>query len=149
MIKKVAIIFILIIFIDGCKKYPEDEHIHMFTASGRLCRTPWRVRKFENLTSQTFSFGLVLSDLPVIFNKNGTCSGGDVMSYIDGNGINHNGSYIFNFNGTWEFIEHKTKIKITNNSYHYTVWQIFQLDRSTLAIASDSIKYYFKEPKFK
>lgn len=146
MLKKTAIICILIIFIEGCKKYPDDEHLHLFTALHRLTNHTWVVKRYESVTSYSYTFSGVIAGQFVTFYKNGESKGGGEMLYADGNGVFHTDPYIFNFYGTWEFIENKKKIKVTHNPNHYTVWKIYQLDRSTLVIANDSIKYYFEKP---
>lgn len=146
MLKKVAIICILIIFIEGCKKYPDDEHLHLFTALSRLTNHTWVVRKWENVNSYSFYFAAPIKDNQVTFDKNGTCKGGLPLQVVDGNGNIYTDPYLFNFNGTWEFLEHKKKIKVTHNPNHYSVWEIYQLDRKALVISNDSIKYYFEYP---
>ncbi|MES2141179.1 MAG: hypothetical protein V4511_15840 [Bacteroidota bacterium] len=146
MLKKVALICILITLIDGCKKYPEDDASHLFTAMRRLTNHDWYIKKYENMTTYTYGFGFIFTEIPFKFSKNGTCTGGGTVSVFDGNGNNsYINLYVFNFNGTWEFIENKNKIKVTHNPYHYTVWKIDQLDRTTMIIESDSIKYYLKK----
>ena len=146
MLKKVGIICIMIVFIVGCKKYPDDEHIHLFTAQHRLTNHTWHFQKWENVTSYSYSFlSSGIKEQPVTFYGGGTCEGGGTWSYTDGNGFFHSDPYLFNFNGTWEFLENKDKIRITHNSNHSTVWNIYELDKSVFAIANDSIKYYFEK----
>lgn len=146
MLKKIALILILITLIEGCKKYPDDEHIHLFTALHRLTNHTWVVRKWENVNSYSFYFSAPIRDEFITFYKNGNCEGGGSRELVNGNGNIFVDPYLFNFNGTWEFLEHKSKIKVSHNQNHYSVWEIYQLDRKALVIANDSIKYYFENP---
>lgn len=141
MLKKTVIIFILIVFIEGCKKYPDDEHLHVFTALHRLTAHTWYIDTWKNTPPYSFYFDIPLRGEDITFYENGTCEGGLRIKVVNGN--IYTDTYLFDFNGTWEFLEHKNKIKVIHNPNHFTIWKIYQLDRKALVIANDSIKYYF------
>jgi hypothetical protein len=135
--KKLTLLFFLVIIVfSACKKkYPDDKHNHLNSPQKRLSRTSWVIDNYEFLTSYTYQFSSFRNDDYISFIKNGTCNGG---GSIPGQML-----YLWNFNGTWEFIENDNKIKITykTNPGYSKIWTILELDRSQLVISCDSVKY--------
>ncbi len=138
--------FVVLLFIECKKKYPNDTDLHFSSPRKRLCHRDWIVKSYNNLTSYQFQFSPDF--LPphgktyVGFGEDGTCKGGGL--FWGGSGDN---AFIFDFYHTWDFTDGENKIKVYNNADHYTIWTIDRLDHYNLTIHNDSIRYEFDSAK--
>jgi hypothetical protein len=144
MLKKIIPLFVILILITSCeKKYPDDNRRFTKTPMERLTKGYWTYEKRKSLTPHQFVFGFIPNNgnFPIVFNSDGTATGGDLYICTDP----ADNPYTFNFNGTWEFIENEDKIKFTHNPSHFYIWTIHSLTKSELIISNDSIEYTFKK----
>jgi len=143
MLKKLILLFITIILIEGCeKKYPDDNRRHTKTPTERLTCLDWHLYRIESLISSQFVQGNPMTTgedkYPISFGIDNTCTGGTSYPFIS-----PSPTYLFNFYGNWEFIDNEDKIKVTNVSGYFNVWTIHALTKRFLIISNDSIKYTF------
>lgn len=120
----------------GCKKrYPDDKWPHLKSPTKRLARE-WKFYDTEFLTSYSYPFPGDFRGHSLIFLSNGTCTSSVPIPSPEM-------IYLIDFNGTWEFIDNDSKIKITfkKNPSYSKVWTIARLDNRGLDIYCDSVKY--------
>lgn len=133
----------------GCKKYPEDDKFHLSTVKCRLAgglineSKSWQPRSGYNF--------IINTDIPfssstdvISFGRKGGFGG-----YMCNNYFNYSGIFVptnsCNFrDGSWEFIDNKNKVKITDANGVSGEFSIKKLDNDELWLQSDSILFKFK-----
>ena len=131
---KIILLFILLAgVLSTCKKYPDDEKwIHLNKPEKRLTNK-WSLFQVRNYM------------LNIIIPSGTPCGSGneDINFHTDGE-FAGDASYI-HYSGTWNFFDHKKKIKITevNNMTHE--FTILQLEKDHLKLRGDSLEFTFKE----
>jgi hypothetical protein len=137
MFKKTILFLLILTLIGSCKKqYPDDRWKHINSPFKRLTRTSWSFTKHEFLTPNSYQYSSQSIYDYLEFLKDGSCLGG--TSTLPANMI-----YLYDFRGTWEFVENESKIKITykRNPSYSKLWTIQRLDRGVFIFFCDSIKY--------
>ena len=137
--KKLILFFLVIVLYSGCKKeYPDDRRRYTRSPFKRLTCHTQAFTKAEPTWPLNYGFEFNEARPTILdFNKDGTCDGAGFLP------INNDVVYLFNFDGTWEFIENESKIKVTYkiNPNYNKIWTIQRLDKYGLTIFCDSIKY--------
>ncbi len=129
---KITILFMVVLFIIGCKKYPEDPAIiHLRTAKQRLTQ-----RSFITIGAGNFITGN---------NYSGTPGNDYIYFYKNGNFLGENALF-FKFNGKWEFEDNKNNLRIYNDTKSLS-FQIVRLDAHFLSIKNDSIRCNYKNTR--
>lgn len=124
MNRKITILFLIIVLVGGCKKYPEDPGtIHLRTAKKRLVRQIWITDRVINKNTGVNYSGSPGNDI-IIFDKNGNFNGENAE--------------FFKFNGEWEFEDKKNNLHIYNDAKSFT-FKIMRLDAYFLHFKNDSI----------
>lgn len=138
--KKLLLFSFVFLLFAGCKKqYPDDKWRHTNGPTKRLTKHSWRFVSHEFLVPNSFEFGSQFTDGYVKFKDGGVC-----WSETQ-DGLPNDMIYLYDFTGTWELVEDDNKIKITykiNPSYS-KLWTIQRMDRNSLVLYCDSIKYSF------
>lgn len=138
MLRKFILLFIVIALTGGCKKrYPDNTWAHFKSPKTRLTQRQWTFYHSEFLTSYSYTFAGSFLDETVSFLKDGTCTGGNLSA------SSPEMIYLFDFNGTWEFMDNDRKIKIMykKNPSYSKIWTISRLENRGLDIYCDSVKY--------
>jgi hypothetical protein len=146
MNRKLILLLLIAALSATCKKkYPEDSWPHTNGPLKRLTRVTWYFYNYEFLQPNSYQFDSRWQEGHVTFNKDGTCE----TNTGPASNLPASMKYLFNFQGTWEFIEDSDKIRMTYPNYT-KVWTVLRLERNSLTIACDSIKYSLgSKPKYK
>ena len=144
---KIKIIFLVAVLagiLTTCKKYPEDDKFHLQTATSRIKRM-WEPIFGNNFITNT---GVVFSVSDVIsFHDNGNLSGSLCFSYFNFSNV-FTPANSCNFKSSWEFIEKKNKLKITDANGISGEYAIKKLDNDELWLQNDSVLLKFiRAPK--
>ncbi|CAN5532518.1 hypothetical protein BH10BAC1_BH10BAC1_01840 [soil metagenome] len=147
MFKKILPLFIVVVLIGGCeKKYPDDNRRYTKTPTERLTCHDWHLYSIESLISSQYVQNSLLTlgedRYPISFNTENICTGGTSNPFVS-----PSPTYLFNFYGSWEFIENNDKIKVKNMDGHVNIWTIHALTKNGLTISNDSIKYVFTKKR--
>ena len=128
--KKIFSIFILIILIAGCKKYPDDAKVpHFRTPEGRLIDGSWVYGHVYNSILNTVPKNI--GESRISFEKSKVFIGNKFVPYL-------------NFTGTWKLTNKKKNLVITDDKGNATEYVIHQLDINFLDFRSDSLEFTFK-----
>ena len=124
--KKTFLLFFLpIILFSGCKKYPDDDDsIHLKTVKGRLTNNKWFCAIY-----------------PLSYNGNSPSYPGDFIIFSRNCLFQSNSQYWSIVNGSWELIDKKRKIRITDNTGTKTDYEITKLDKDELQFKNDTIVF--------
>jgi len=130
--KKILLLLLSIIYLSGCKKYPEDPAtIHLRSVKQRLTQRAFFTDQVKSISGNDYS-GI---------------SGNDYINFFKSGNFMGEQSAFFGFNGNWEFIDKKNSIRIYNDYKSFT-FQIIQLDASNLYLKNDTLtcRYHNNRP---
>lgn len=114
IMKKIIVVFALIILIASCKKYPEGPSLSLRSKTERLSNT-WRFTKvLEDGVDKTSDYQTVFKDYKITINKDGSYSisytGFGILSYTE--------------NGNWTFNGDKTYVGFDPTSNSNSNWDV-------------------------
>jgi hypothetical protein len=135
--KRVLYFIPALLFIAGCKKYPDDEKgIHFRFVMDRLCRD-WKLRSVKDLNGSSLPY--VQAD-ELTFEDNGQLTGGSPT--IMGSSMYTGTALIL---GGWDFTDSKKSgiVMTESQSSEQHYFTIQQLDPQELKLRNDTADFFF------
>lgn len=121
----------------SCNKYEEDDERSLRKPEKRLMANIWVNAGVINYITNKPAYGNLMY---------GSASG--TIKFNSNNVFRGKSAPYFYFDGTWELMDNKEKIKITNSTSNTSVeYEIHKLDKNDLWLQDDSLQYEFTKQK--